>query len=133
MLISAFAFDGTPEKAVKKAFSEGDICVSPAILTEYRNVPIELEGKGKLTHSQFKALIAGIAAVVATARMVYPTKEIILCRDTKDNMLLECCLEAGANILITGDKDLLDMDAPELDFKILMPREFVEEVLGNAK
>lgn len=78
-------------------------------------------------------MISGIAAVVATARMVYPTKEIRLCRDVKDNMLLECCLEAGANILITGDKDLLEMDAPGLDFKILTPREFVEEVLGNSK
>lgn len=126
MLISAFAFDGTPEKAVKKAFSEGDICVSPAILTEYRNVPIELEAKGKLTHSQFKALIAGIAAVVATARMVYPTKEIRLCRDPKDNMLLECCIEARANILISGDKDLLEMDEPGFDFKIVTPKEFLE-------
>jgi len=126
VLISAFAFDGIPEKAVKKAFSDGDICVSPAILTEYRNVPIELEAKGKLTHSQFKALIAGIAAVVATARMVYPTKEVRLCRDPKDNMLLECCLEAGANFLISGDKDLLEMDEPGLDFKIVTPKEFVE-------
>src|SRR3989337_476350 len=88
-------------EAFKKAFSDGDICVSPAILTEYRNVPIELEAKGKLTHSQFKALIAGIAAVVATARMVYPTKEVRLCWDPKDNMLLECCLEAGANFRIS--------------------------------
>ena len=48
-------------------------------------------------------------------------------------MLLECCLEAGANILITGDKDLLDMDEPGLDFKIVTPKEFVEEVLGNSK
>ncbi len=125
MLISAFAFDGIPEKAVKKAFAEGELCVSPAILTEYRNVPIELEAKGKLTHSQFKVLIAGIAAVVATARMVSPAKEIRLCRDPKDNMLLECCLEAGANILISGDKDLLKMDEPGLDFKIVTPKEFV--------
>jgi len=133
VLISAFAFGGTPEKAVKKAFSEGYICVSPAILKEYRDVPIELEAKAKITHSQFKALISGIAAVVATARMVCPTKEIRLCRDAKDNMLLECCLEAGANILITGDKDLLEMYEPGLDFNILTPKEFVEEVQGNSK
>lgn len=71
-------------------------------------------------------MIAGIAAVVATARMVYPTKEVRLCRDPKDNMLLECCLEAGANILISGDKDLLEMDEPDFDFKIVTPKEFVE-------
>jgi putative PIN family toxin of toxin-antitoxin system len=127
VLISAFAFDGTPEKAVKKAFTEGSIYVSPALLAEYRDVPMELENKGKLTHSQFKTLISGIAAVVTTARMVYPKKEIKICRDPKDNMLIECCLEANANVLITGDKDLLEMDGEEFDVKILTPKKFVEE------
>jgi len=59
--------------------------------------------------------------------MVYPLRKINLCRDEKDNMVLECCLEAGANFLITGDKDLLEMDEPGLDFKILKPKKFLEE------
>jgi hypothetical protein len=69
VLISAFAFGGTPEKAVKKALAEADIHVSPALLEEYRNVPLELESKGKITHFQMESLIAGIAAFVANAEM----------------------------------------------------------------
>jgi len=42
-------------------------------------------------------------------------------------MLLECCLEAGADTLITGDKDLLDLKELPFNLEILTPREFVEK------
>jgi hypothetical protein len=45
-LVSAFVFGGIPEKSVKKAFAETDLCVSPALLKEYRDVPLALEAKG---------------------------------------------------------------------------------------
>lgn len=70
ILISAFAFDGVPEKAVRKAFNEADIYVSTQLLQEYRDTPVKLEEQGKITHQQMQALIAGIAAVVAHSRIV---------------------------------------------------------------
>jgi hypothetical protein len=45
VLVSAFVFGGIPERAVKKAFKEADIFVSPVLLEEYRNVPLELEAE----------------------------------------------------------------------------------------
>ena len=50
MLVSAFAFGGIPEKAIKKAFSETDIYVSPSLLNEYREVPLILADGRKLTN-----------------------------------------------------------------------------------
>lgn len=47
---------------------------------------------------------------VAEARLVEPTKTVRVCRDPKDDMVLEFCRAAGANFLITGDRDLLDLD-----------------------
>jgi len=58
VLISAFAFGGLPEKAVKKAFAEAAVYISPALLQEYREVPLALERQGKLTSLQLKALIS---------------------------------------------------------------------------
>jgi len=43
VLVSAFVFGGIPEKAIKKAFAGADIYVSPALLREYREVPLVLE------------------------------------------------------------------------------------------
>jgi len=126
-LISAFVFGGIPEKAVKTAFTETDLYVSPALLKEYRDVPLSLEAEGKLTSLQLKALISGLAAFVNQANIVYPRKKVFICRDPSDNMLLECCLEAKANFLITGDKDLLDMKTPPFHLKILTPRMLIEQ------
>lgn len=127
MLISAFVFGGTPQKAVKKAFAETDLYVSPTLLKEYRNVPLELEAEGKIDHLQLNALISGIASFVAIARIITPLKTLHICRDHKDNMLLECCLESRADALITGDKDLLDIKDLPFNLKILTPQRFLEE------
>jgi predicted nucleic acid-binding protein len=53
---------------------------------------------------QFNTWIAGIAAVVATASMVLPRKRVKVCRDSSDDMLLECCLAAEAEYLVTGTR-----------------------------
>jgi predicted nucleic acid-binding protein len=41
-------------------------------------------------------------------------------------MLLECCLESKADILISSDRDLLDIKILPFDLKILTPRKFSE-------
>ena len=127
MLVSAFAFGGIPEKAIKKAFAETDIYVSPSILKEYREVPLILEDDKKLTQAQLKALISGLAAFVARTIVVHPRKKTFVCRDPADNMLLECCLESKADILISGDRDLLDIKVLPFHLKILTPRKFLEQ------
>jgi putative PIN family toxin of toxin-antitoxin system len=98
-----------PRKAVAKVFKDAEIIVSPQLLDEYRDVPLALAARNKINHEQFKALITGIAAFASVARAVFPQKTLSLCRDPKDNMILECCHEAKADILITGDKDLLEL------------------------
>jgi hypothetical protein len=113
---------------VKKSFTEAEIFVSLKLLEEYRDVPLLLEAEGKLSHSQMKALISGIAAVMTRAKIVQPHKKISICRDSKDNMLLECCHESKATFLITGDKDLLNLTTLPFDLEILTPRKYVEEV-----
>jgi putative PIN family toxin of toxin-antitoxin system len=110
VLISAFAFGGIPKNAVRKAFTEAEIWVSPQLLKEYRETPLELEAENKITHAQLESLLSGIAAFVSEAKIVIPKKKLLLCRDESDNMVLECCLAARADCLITSDKDLLDLE-----------------------
>ena len=129
MLVSAFAFGGVPEKAIRKAFAETDIYVSPSILKEYRDVPLILEDEKKLNQAQLKALISGFAAFVTRTIIVYPRTKISICRDPADNLLLECCLESKAEILISGDKDLLEIKVIPFHLKILTPRKFLEQKL----
>ncbi len=47
-----------------------------------------------------------------------------VCRDPKDDSILECALVAGAKMLITGDKDPLILH-PWAGISILSPREYL--------
>ena len=71
--------------------------------------------------------MAGIAAFVAEAHMVTPRRNIRICRDPNDDLLIECCVEAKATVLLSGDKDLLSLHDPFPGLKIMRPKEFVEQ------
>ena len=49
------------------------------------------------------------------------------CRDRKDNFILETALKGGAGIIVTGDKDLLDLN-PYKGVKILTYKEFEQTI-----
>ena len=114
VLVSAIAFGGKPYEAVSRALSEAEIWISPGLLSEYRQVPIQLEASEKITREQTTALVAGIAAFVSGAYLCNPKKSLLICRDPEDNMILECCLAARAELLITGDRDLLEISRTSL-------------------
>ena len=114
VLVSAFAFGGLPRRAVRYAVQTTNIYVSPELLKEYREVPEELLAEEKVTHLQWQALVIGIASFVSGAKVVRPRRKLEICRDPEDNMLLECCLTARADVLVTGDKDLLEISTQAL-------------------
>jgi predicted nucleic acid-binding protein len=58
-----------------------------------------------------------------------PMNKVMLYRDPKDDMLLECCLAARARFLVSGDKDLLTLKKVPFNLKIVSPREFLESNL----
>jgi hypothetical protein len=116
-----------PRRAVAKVFKDAEIIVSPRLLDEYRDVPLVLSARNKVNHEQFKALITGIAAFASVARVVFPQKTLSLCRDPKDNMVLECCHEAKADILVTGDRDLLELKDLPFPLIIQIPSVYVKE------
>jgi hypothetical protein len=131
---------------VKKAFAEADLYISPELLKEYRDVPLALDAEGKLDSTQLKALIAGLATFVTKAIMVRPRKRLFLCRDIEDNMMIECCFEANADILVTivviladsskqDDSDYVSDCAWEAGFEygiVVVPVVFTREEWENS-
>jgi hypothetical protein len=78
VFVSAFAFGGLPQQVVKHVVQTSDIYVSPDLLEEYRAVPEELLVEEKISSLQWQTLVAGIASVVATAKVVYPQRQIAI-------------------------------------------------------
>ena len=132
VLISA-AFGGTPLDAVSRAFSIGEVYLSPAIMAEIAGT-IERLSK-KLGDEKTKVLSALWERFESLCRMAEPERGVSICRDPQDDAYLSLCAAVGADYLITGDKDLLAVEPsrfPALPkgLKILTPRQFLETDTG---
>lgn len=58
------------------------------------------------------------------ANWVEPKKKVTICRDFKDNILLEVALTGKADFLVSGDKDLLVLKKFKKT-KIIFPADFL--------
>ena len=57
--------------------------------------------------------------------MVTPTEAVEIVRDPDDNRLIEAALAANADVIVSGDQDLLTL-VHVGQIQILTPREFLE-------
>ena len=78
----------------------------------YTSEAIFTEISGKLAekfHFERAAIAGFLTDLDGVVHKVRPTTEIKAVRDPKDNMILECAVEANAALIITFDKDLLSL------------------------
>lgn len=100
------------------------LVTSPAILEEV-GVVINRERIVKLTkmsleeRADFMDKLIERSEVTAGNRLLHLTS-----RDVKDDKFLACALEAKADCIVTGDKDLLILKKYQ-GIKIITPREFI--------
>lgn len=78
----------------------------------------KLENKFGLERAQVAELLQLIDQVTKT---VYPKTKINVVRDPTDNMILECAVEAKADMVVSLDKDLLSIKTFET-IQIVHPR-----------
>ena len=65
-----------------------------------------------------------VGLVLLRGEVILPTRRITICRDPKDNMILEAAADGSANVIVSGDKDLLVLEAFE-GIPIVTPVEFL--------
>lgn len=75
-----------------------------------------------ITAEETEALID---LLILRGEAIDPTRAIEACRDPKDDKFLEVAVAGGANVLVTGDEDLLVLH-PFEGIPIVGPREFLE-------
>ena|SRR3989338_1911819 len=68
-----------------------------------------------------------ISFVRSHALSVRPKEKVNICRDTKDNKVLECALEAEVDFIVSGDEDLLVLKSFR-NIPIINPREFLKRL-----
>jgi uncharacterized protein len=71
-----------------------------------KEVERKLMRKFNFGRTEVVRYLAGLDKVLGKVR---PSLEVKVARDPKDNMILECAIEANAKLIITFDKDLLTL------------------------
>jgi uncharacterized protein len=122
---SAFPFGGNIMQIIDKLEDENTIVYcSFQLWSEITQIflcgRLEKVLKEKYDIEQAKNFLDSIQT---NLKFVVPQSHVKICRDLKDNMILDLTKEINANYIIIGDKDLLTMEVFE-HTKILKPSQF---------
>ncbi len=96
-----------PGRAVRKAVDEGRVLVSEVTLAELAEVLSRAKFDPYVTIEERQTFMRLLGR---TAELVPITRRVQVCRDPKDDMILDLALNGEAHLVITGDRDLLALD-----------------------
>lgn len=124
ILLSAALFpEGVAAAAYDRAVSApNDAVVSGYVVDELRSVFARKFSRKAAAMDAFLARLAGAAEIVLTPEEAYADEEGV--RDPADRPILRAARHAKAEVLLTGDKDLLEagIDSP----RVIAPRDFLD-------
>jgi uncharacterized protein len=122
-IVSAALFrQSVPRQALDHAFTDGILLVSEATTLELTSVFLRSKFDRYLQREIRERFLA---AFLHQTTLIEITEPIIACRDPKDDKFLEVAIYGEASLIITGDKDLLDLH-PYRGVSIVTPREFLD-------
>ena len=103
VLVSALVFPGgRGEQALQRVLEEQDrLFMSRAILDELLGVLARKFARDAEALSRMAVFLGEIATLVK------PTRRLQVLRDAPDNRILECAVAAGADAIVTGDREML--------------------------
>lgn len=103
VFVSAFIVSGSRgEQALLLAYRRKvALCTSVPILTETARVLREKSAQSE------QDITAALKMIGPSATIVRPVCKITILEDAPDNRILECAVTAEADLLVTGDDDLL--------------------------
>ncbi len=102
--VSALEFRGIPSRAIEYAAVNDDIVLCSGIEDETVDILWEKFGR-EPADTRFR-----LGVLLKRSRRVVVTGLIKgICRDPNDDFILECAVVGGADLIVTGDKDLLSL------------------------
>lgn len=125
--ISAILFGGSPEKILDLAEAgELKVFISPAITEELQRILSQKFNWQAADIDKTARVISGFT------NLVNPKVSVnILKRDPSDNRILECALEAKAELIVTGDTILQQLKQYK-GMTIISPRQFMDTLEAAA-
>lgn len=124
LIISAALVErSVARQAFEKALLQGRIVLSEALQTELTELFLRPKFDRYLS---LEKRLRFLASFIQLTQSTSVTHHLQVCRDPKDDMILELALAGQASCIVTGDQDLLVLH-PFRGIAILSPRQFLEE------
>jgi putative PIN family toxin of toxin-antitoxin system len=128
IFISAFLWGGKPRAVLDRAIEGKDyLFISRTILAELAEVlarpKFGLDGE---LVERFVREIEDIAEIMTIKERIHT-----LCRDVDDNAIVECAVAASAEVVVTGDEDLLSLEAYRT-IRIVTASDYLDLKMGTT-
>ncbi|HEY6214673.1 MAG TPA: putative toxin-antitoxin system toxin component, PIN family [Vicinamibacterales bacterium] len=122
VLISGlFSTTSTPALAVAKAIAKAQLVATGDTLRELIEKLLLPKFDRYVAHDRREALLQRVASLVEIIEVLQPVRAS---RDPKDDKFLEAAVNGRANVLVTGDRDLLDLN-PFRSVAIITPADYL--------
>lgn len=113
--------ESVPGRAVRKAVDEAQLLVSEATLEELADVLARAKFDPYVSIADRQEFIRLLGRI---AELVPITYRMQACRDPRDDKFLELAINGRADLIVTGDRDLLELN-PFRDVPIITPAEYL--------
>ena len=122
VLISAVAFSPSiPREALGRVLRRDVLLFSEATTNELKEVLFRRRFDRYVSRKERALFLSQLESV---SEIVPVIQQVRACRDPKDDMFLEVALNGRADIIITGDRDLLVLH-PWRNVEILTPKKYL--------
>jgi len=111
-----------PRQAIDKALDQGILLFSEATMTELGDVLFRQKLDRYVSREDRQHFLRQLASTVEFVPIVYSVRE---CRDPKDDKFLEVALSGKADLILTGDADLVKLH-PWREIAILSPAQYLK-------
>ena len=125
--VSIFQFRGKIGEILDLAVAGTiELCISEPILEELQGV---LANKFQWSPERTEEVAR---TLLRFCRFVTPQQSLRVAADPDDDRILECAVEAGADAIVSGDRDLLELNTFR-NLPIMSPRQFLDSAPWNWK
>jgi putative PIN family toxin of toxin-antitoxin system len=126
VLVAAFATRGLCADVFRLTLAAHEMVVSEQVMTELERT---LREKIGLPERELRSVLSLVREEATLAREAEATVSV---RDPSDTPILAAAQASGADVLVTGDRDLLELEQP-VRIRIVSPRGFWQLVKGASE
>jgi putative PIN family toxin of toxin-antitoxin system len=111
VVLSALVFGGGAAGQVRRAWQQGVLLPLASTATVQDMVRVLAYPKFRLSQAEQDELLADYLPYTATVRIPQPPPKVPECRDALDAPFMHLAVAGKAQVLVSGDRDLLDIAA----------------------